>query len=184
MARRWAGALLCIGMAGALAACGLPRYSRDWAEPRTARAFWSYAGAGQPFLIEVHNPPPPVTAEGLAAAFPSPPTVAPAARFTADAASAARPEYRFVLMFGAPNTADGDDACAGAAARLKGGEALQAAFCYRDRALAEVRVEALGDAFVGGAGTAEVRKILYGISRYLVPPPEYDPSDQPDLPPI
>lgn len=183
MARRWMGIVLCIGIAGALAACGVPRYSRDWAEPRTARAFWSYAGAGQPFLVEVHNAPPGVTAEALATAFPSPPTVAPAARFTADAALAARPEYRFVLMFGAPNTADGDDACTGAVPRLSGGQALQAAFCHRDRTLAEVRAEALGDAFAGGAGTAEARKILYGIARYLVPPPEVDRPDPPDLPP-
>ncbi len=184
MTRLWTGIVVWIGIAGALAACGLPRYSRDWAEPRTARAFWSYAGAGQPFLIEVHNPPPTVAAEDLAAAFPSPPMVAPAARFTADPANAARPEYRFVLMFGAPNTTDGDDACAGAVPRLSGGEALQAAFCYRDRTLAEVRAEALGDAFAGGAGTAEARRILYGISRYLVPPPEVDPPDPPDLPPV
>lgn len=175
-------ALLCLSLL--VAGCGATRLSRSWAEVHAARALWSYAGAGKVFLIEVHAPPPGVTAEAIAGAFPSPPTVAPAARFTADPAAAAHPEYRFVMAFGAPVTLDGADICAGRQPAAAGGETVQAAFCHRDRVLAEVRGDALGDSFASGAAGPGARAVLYDIARHLVPPPEHETRDLADPPPM
>jgi hypothetical protein len=174
MARRWVQGVVGLSIVAVLAACGVPRLSRHWTDAHAARAFWAYGGAGQAFLVEVRNPPPSVTPEALAAAFPPPPLVAPPARYTAVVAEASRPEYRFVLLFGAPVQADGADACAGDVPALSGGAVLQAAFCYRDRVLSEVRGDALGDSFAAGAGSAEARQVLYGVVRHLVPPPEFE----------
>lgn len=170
-------------LAVVVAGCGVARVGRSWAEPHAARALWNYAGAGKPFLIEVHNPPPGVDGAAVAAAFPSPPTVAPAARFVAEPAAAAHPEYRFVIQFGAPASADGADACAGAIPVLRGGDSLQAAFCHRERVLAEVRGEGLGDSLAGRAAGPDLRAVLYDVARHLVPPPEFEDRDAPDPPP-
>ena len=177
MMRRWLPVVSGICAVAMLSACGVARLSRHWSEVQTARAFWTYGGGGQPFLIEVHNPPPDVTPAALAAAFPAPPLVAPPLRYTAVAGEASRPEYRFVLMFGAPVQADGADACAGDIPALTGGEALQAAFCYRERVLSEIRGDALGDSFASGADSPAARRLLFDVVRYLVPPPELDSND-------
>lgn len=176
--------LVTVSLGLLVAGCGMTRLTRPWAEPHAARSLWSYAGAGQVFLVEVHQPPPGLTPQALAAAVPSPPSSAPAARFTADAAQAARPDYRFVLVFGAGAGDDGADACAGRTAPGGEGAVVQAAFCHRDRVLAEVRAEALGDSFAKGAVGPAGRALLYDIVRHLVPPPEVDFRDLPDPPPV
>lgn len=179
-----ASVVVICGVSLLVAACGMTRLTRPWAEPHAARALWTYAGAGKPFLVEVHNPPPGVTAQAVADAFPSPPTVAPASSFTADPTATAHPEYRFVLLFGAPATVDGADACSGQAPVLSGGDSLQAAFCHRGRVLAEVRGEALGESFAQGAASPAARGVLYDVVRHLVPPPELEDRDVPDPPPV
>ncbi|MGC2856485.1 hypothetical protein ACM64Y_13510 [Novispirillum sp. DQ9] len=184
MARSLMSLVLLGAVAVAVAGCGVTRLSRSWSEPHAARSFWAYAGAGKPFLVEARNLPPAVTAEGLAAAFPAPPTVAPPARYTVAPADAAYPEYRFVLLFGAPAGVDGADACADRAPVLKGGETLQAAFCHRERVLAEVRGEAVAAAFAQGAASPAARALLYDVVRHLVPPPEAEVRDLPDPPPL
>lgn len=163
--------LLVSGLVGlAVTACEAPRLTRHQMEPHTAQSFWTYAGAGQTFLLEVHNPPPGATPDGIARAFPSPPMVTPAAGFTTEAAQASRPDYRFLLMFGAPVYMDGNDACAGRAPVLKGGDSIQAAFCYRDRSISAVRADGVADAFSSGADDPAAHRVLYDVSRHLVPP--------------
>lgn len=167
----------------ATAACSVPRLAYQDRESTVARPYWSYAAAGKPFLLEVYRPPEGIAPAELAAIFPSPPWVAPVGRFTVDPAEAARPDYRFVLLFDAPQGVEGSDLCTlrqvpgapGPAAADT--DAAHAAFCYENQAITDVRAENVDQVFAEGTDTARARDLLFRIGTALLPPRQIDDDE-------
>jgi hypothetical protein len=166
-------------MLSVLQACGGPVFTRQDFDSTTARSFWTYAAAGKPFLVEVYNAPPQVTPEALAEAFPSPGgPVAPVGRFVANPENAARPDYRFALLFDAAAGIGGDAIC-----RLRSqqtvlppsnDDAVHAAFCHRGDAITDVRAVNAADVFHAGPASDEARQFLYRLGTALLPPLDVD----------
>lgn len=178
-------------MATVVAGCGVTRYTHVipvMPDNRPSAAYSYVVRSGGPLMVEVHNAPASADEAAIAAAMPSPPGFAPVTFASGDLPATARPEladYRYVLVFGAPETFDGDDACA-----LRDGQVptptptpapvmgdaqdgrMVAAFCYRADALRQVRVSGPEVLLPDGAASSSGQSMLWLVSAYLVPPPE------------
>lgn len=158
-------------LASVTSACedGPATVAGTWRSPAT----WStmvYASSTGPLLVEVHGDPfglPPAEFRASVAQAMTNQVIGRPLSLTADREAAAHPQYRVVLAFNPPDSADAGQLCEGriaTAAEPRERITVLAAFCDQGRLLASVRGWV---AKVDGPADKRFRRLLGQVTRDL-----------------